>query len=70
MDGKGRFELAHDTPKGIKRDQKFPPIKLPNGNIVENYTITLTFRRAADLETGMPTEPTIFYYTTIYYQKI
>ncbi len=57
MDGKGRFELAHDTPKGIKRDQKFPPIKLPNGNIVENYTITLTFRRAADLEPGMPTEP-------------
>jgi alkylated DNA repair dioxygenase AlkB len=57
MDGKGRFELAHDTPKGIKRDQKFPPITLPNGDIVENYTITLTFRRAADLEPGMPTTP-------------
>ena len=57
MDGKGRFELAHDTPKGIKRDQKFPPIKLPNGTVVENYTITLTFRRAADLEPGMPTTP-------------
>ena len=23
LDGKGRFEVAHDTPKGIKRDQKF-----------------------------------------------
>jgi hypothetical protein len=57
MDGKGRFELAHDTPKGIKRDQKFPPITLPNGDIVEKYTITLTFRRAADLEPGMPTTP-------------
>jgi hypothetical protein len=57
MDGKGRFELAHDTPKGIKRDQEFPPITLPNGDIVENYTITLTFRRAADLEPGMPTAP-------------
>jgi hypothetical protein len=57
MDGKGRFELAHDTPKGVKRDQKFPPITLPNGTVVENYTITLTFRRAADLEAGMPTSP-------------
>jgi len=57
MDGKGRFELAHDTPKGIKRDKKFPPITLPNGTVVENYTITLTFRRAADLQEGMPTAP-------------
>jgi len=57
MDGKGRFEVAHDTPKNIKRDQKFPPITLPNGTVVENYTITLTFRRAADLEPGMPTSP-------------
>lgn len=57
MDGKGRFELAHDTPKGVKRDVKFPPITLPNGNVVENYTITLTFRRAADLESGMPSNP-------------
>jgi len=57
MDGKGRFELAHDTPKGVKRDQKFPPITLPDGRVVENYTITLTFRRAADLTPGMPTAP-------------
>lgn len=57
MDGKGRFELAHDTPKGIKRDKKFPPITLPNGKVVANYTITLTFRRAADLEPGMSDNP-------------
>ena len=57
MDGKGRFEMAHDTP-GMKREQKFPPIKLPNGTTVENYTITLTFRRAADLEADMATSPT------------
>lgn len=57
MDGKGRFELAHDTPKGIKREQKFPAITLPNGTVVENYTITLTFRRAGDLEQGMPETP-------------
>jgi hypothetical protein len=57
MDGKGRFEVAHDTPKGIKRDKSFPKIMLPNGDIIENYTITLTFRRAADLEPNMPTTP-------------
>jgi predicted NAD-dependent protein-ADP-ribosyltransferase YbiA (DUF1768 family)/alkylated DNA repair dioxygenase AlkB len=57
MDGKGRFELAHDTPKKIKREQKFPAITLPNGTVVENYTITLTFRRAADLTPGMPEAP-------------
>jgi predicted NAD-dependent protein-ADP-ribosyltransferase YbiA (DUF1768 family) len=57
MDGKGRFELAHDTPKKIKREQKFPAITLPNGTVVENYTITLTFRRAADLTEGMPDAP-------------
>ena len=57
MDGKGRFELAHDTPKDVKRDKKFPPITLPNGTVIENYTITLTFRRAADLTPGMPTSP-------------
>ena len=57
MNGKGRFEVAHDTPKGIKRDQKYPPITLPNGDVVTNYTITLTFRRAADLEPGMPSTP-------------
>jgi alkylated DNA repair dioxygenase AlkB len=57
MNGKGRFEMAHDTP-GMKREQKFPPITLPNGTTVENYTITLTFRRAADLEADMATSPT------------
>ena len=57
MDGKGRFEVAHDTPKGIKRDVKFPPITMPNGNVITNYTITLTFRRAADLTENTPVTP-------------
>jgi nucleoside-triphosphatase THEP1 len=57
MDGKGRFELAHDTPKGIKRDQNFPPITLPDGSVITNYTITLTFRKVADLKPGEPTAP-------------
>ena len=57
MDGKGRFELTHSTPTNSKKTEPFPPITLPNGKVVTNYTITLTFRRAADLEPGMPTAP-------------
>ena len=57
MNGKGRFELTHSTPTNSKKTQEFPPITLPNGEVVTNYTITLTFRRAQDLEPGMATEP-------------
>ena len=58
MDGKGRFEMGHDTPAGIKRDKTFPPITLPNGDVITNYTITLTFRRAGDLTGNMRATPT------------
>ena len=57
MDGKGRFELTHSTPINSKKDKPQTPITLPNGKVVTNYTITLTFRRAADLEPGMPSAP-------------
>ena len=57
MEGKGRFEVAHDTPKGISRDINFPPITMPNGDVITNYTITLTFRRVADLEENTPNSP-------------
>ena len=57
MDGKGRFELTHSTPTNSKKDKPQVPITLPSGKVVTNYTITLTFRRAADLEPGMPTAP-------------
>ena len=57
MDGKGRFELTHSTPTNSKKDKLQTPITLPNGKVVTNYTITLTFRRAADLEPGMPIAP-------------
>jgi hypothetical protein len=57
MDGKGRFELTHSTPTNSKKDKPQIPITLPSGKVVTNYTITLTFRRAADLEPGMPTAP-------------
>ena len=57
MDGKGRFALSHTTPLGNIKKNSFPPIKLSDGRILTNYTITLTFRRAADLTPGMPTTP-------------
>lgn len=58
MDGKGRFELTHSTPINSRKDKNKTPITLPNGKVVTNYTITLTFRRAADLTPGMPKTPT------------
>ena len=58
MDGKGRFELAHDTPAAIKKGNTLTPITMPDGKVIKDYTITLTFRRAADLTPGMPKSPT------------
>ena len=57
MEGKGRFNLVHTTPDVTEKPKKYPPITLPNGKTVTNYTITLTFRRAANLEAGMPSKP-------------
>jgi predicted kinase len=57
MDGKGRFELGHDTPYAIEKDDILDRINMPDGTVIKDYTITLTFRRAADLTPGMPTTP-------------
>jgi hypothetical protein len=57
MDGKGRFNLVHTTPDVTEKPNAYPPLKLPNGKTVTNYTITLTFRRADKLEEGMPEKP-------------
>jgi hypothetical protein len=57
MDGKGRFEALHDVIEAPKTDSSFPPITLPDGTVTNKYTITFTFRRAADLTPGMPTAP-------------
>jgi len=57
MDGKGRFELGHDTPYAIEKDDILDPITMPNGDKIKDYTITLTFRRAADLTPEMPLAP-------------
>ena len=57
MNGKGRFNLSHTTPLGNIKKNPFPAIKLSDGRTLTNYTITLTFRRAADLTPGMPKTP-------------
>ena len=57
MDGKGRFNLSHTTPLGNVKKNPFPAIKLSDGRTLTNYTVTLTFRRAADLTPGMPKTP-------------
>jgi predicted NAD-dependent protein-ADP-ribosyltransferase YbiA (DUF1768 family) len=65
LEGKGRFQLTHSTPINDAKVGSQLPITLPNGNIITNYTITLTFRRAADLEPGMPSKPAITSETTV-----
>jgi hypothetical protein len=57
LDGKGRFELTHSTPTGSKKVKNYPEIELPNGDKTSNYTITLTFRRAQDLNENIPQSP-------------
>lgn len=60
MGGKGRFQLTHSTPINDAKKGDQPPITLPNGQVITNYTITLTFRRSADLTKGVPEEPARF----------
>jgi hypothetical protein len=55
LEGKGRFTLVHATPDVTSKPAKYPPIKLPNGRTIENYTITLTFRRAQATDVVSPT---------------
>ena len=57
LNGNGRFQLTHSTPINDAKVGSQLPITLPNGKVITNYTITLTFRRAADLEPGMPSTP-------------
>lgn len=64
--GKGRFDMIHATPVNNNPCLYFSEIELPNHRFVrkelrglktKNYTITLTFRRAQDVESGMPKSP-------------
>jgi hypothetical protein len=59
MGGKGRFELTHSTPSLHKKPLEFPKLLLPNLEVITRYTITLTFRRAKDLDENTPIEPKI-----------
>jgi hypothetical protein len=57
MGGKGRFETVHDVVASPKTNNNFPELIGADGKPTKNYTVTLTFRRAADLEPGMPKTP-------------
>lgn len=57
MEGKGRFELTHSTPALHKKPKEYPKLLLPDLSIITNYTITLTFRRAKDLDENIPNSP-------------
>ena len=43
LGGKGRFEAVHDVVKGSNKSTKYPPITLPSGKVITDYTITFTF---------------------------
>ena len=57
MNGKGRFETVHDVVASPKTNDNFPELIGANGLPTKKYTVTFTFRRAADLKPGMPTTP-------------
>ena len=59
VNGESRFTFHHRIGTGLESANPLKPITLPNGQTLTNYRITLTFRRASDLEPGMPTSPKI-----------
>lgn len=57
IDGMNRFTFHHRIGSGLESKNPLKPITLPNGKTLNNYRITLTFRRASDLEIGIPETP-------------
>lgn len=57
VDGKNRFTFHHRIGQGLESKNLLKPITLPDGTVLKDYRITLTFRRAADLDKGMPESP-------------
>ena len=57
VDGENRFTFHHRIGSGLESANPLKPITLPNGQTLTDYRITLTFRRASDLEAGMPEKP-------------
>lgn len=49
VEGRGRFELVHTTPNLTVKKLDQPKLLLPDNTVITKYTITLTFRRAQDL---------------------
>lgn len=64
VDGVNRFTFHHRIGSGLESENPLKPITLPNGQILSNYRITLTFRRASDLDAGMPKTPNKLVSTT------
>ncbi len=60
VNGKGRFETVHDVVASPKTNDNFPELIGSDGKPTKKYTVTFTFRRAADLEPGMPKTPANF----------
>ena len=65
VNGESRFTFHHRIGSGLESANPLKPITLPNGQVLNNYRITLTFRRASDLEPGMPQTPNIVSKETI-----
>jgi alkylated DNA repair dioxygenase AlkB/putative lipoic acid-binding regulatory protein len=57
VEGKNRFTFHHRIHNTLDSKNPLKPITLPNGKVLTNYRITLTFRRAKDLSEGMPKTP-------------
>ena len=56
--GEERFTFHHRIGNHLESVNPLPPITLPDGRVLKDYRITLTFRRASDLTKEMPVEPT------------
>ena len=57
--GKNRFTFHHRIASTLNSKTLTPPVSLSDGTVLKDYRITLTFRRAKDLEAGMPSTPTM-----------
>jgi len=57
VNGVNRFNFHHRIASTLDSNTPTKPIELPSGKILNDYRITLTFRRAKDLEANMPKKP-------------
>ena len=57
VNGINRFAFHHRIGSGLESPTPTKPITLPGGKVLNEYRITLTFRRSQDLKAGMKTAP-------------